>query len=102
MVVFKVKCQSIKYSVLFTAIYLPNISIYVQIEIDQRLNGCTICTFLLFAALQADKSLRLLAFLQNTLRSAADRINKSNFRGRCGTVNYHTLFKFIVIKGFPG
>ena len=41
--------------------------------------------------LQADKSLRLLAFLQNTLRSAADRINKSNFRGRCGTVNYHTL-----------
>ena len=40
--------------------------------------------------LQADKSLRLLAFLQNTLRSAADRINKSNFRGRCGTVNYHT------------
>ena len=41
--------------------------------------------------LQADKRLRLLAFLQNTLRSAADRINKSNFRGRCGTVNYHTL-----------
>ena len=23
--------------------------------------------------------------------NAADRINKSNFRGRCGTVNYHTL-----------
>ena len=41
--------------------------------------------------LQADKRLRLLAFLQNTLRSAADRINRSNFRGRCGTVNYHTL-----------
>ena len=41
--------------------------------------------------LQADKSLRLLAFLQNTLRLAADRINKSNFRGRCGTVNYHTV-----------
>ena len=56
-----------------------------------RLNGCTFCTFLLFAALQADKSLRLLAFLQNTLRSAADRINNSNFRGRCGTVIYHTV-----------
>ena len=41
--------------------------------------------------LQADKSLRLLAFLQNTLRSAADRINKSDFRGRYGTVNYHTV-----------
>ena len=44
--------------------------------------------------LQADKSLRLLAFLQNTLRSAADRINKSNFRGRCGTVKYHTPLIF--------
>ena len=41
--------------------------------------------------LQADNSLRLLAFLQNTLRSEEDRINKSNFRGRCGTVNYHTV-----------
>ena len=48
-------------------------------------------TALVVVVLQADKSLRLLAFLQNTLRSAADRINKSNFRGRCGTVNYHTL-----------
>ena len=48
-------------------------------------------TFLLWAALQADKNLRFLVFLQNTLRSAADRINKSNFRGRCGTFNFHIL-----------
>ena len=47
--------------------------------------------FRVWRILQADKSLCLLAFLQNTLRSAADRINKSDFRGRCGTVNYHTV-----------
>ena len=41
-------------------------------------NGLTITQYYLYVLLlQADKSLRLLAFLQNTLRSAADRINKS-------------------------
>ena len=28
---------------------------------------------------------------KNTLRSAANRLNKSDFRGRCGTVNYHAV-----------
>ena len=55
---------------------------------------CIYIIYILIYILQADKSLRLLAFLQNTLRSAADRINKSNFRGRCGTVNYHTLLNY--------
>ena len=52
--------------------------------------------------LQADKSLRLLAFLQNTLRSAADRINKSNFRGRVWDGQLSHPFKFIIIKAFRG
>ena len=50
---------------------------------------------------QADKSLRLLAFLQNTLGSAADRTNKSDFRGRCATVNYRTVIN-LTHKGLSG
>ena len=47
--------------------------------------------------LQADKSLCLLTMLKkNAVGSAADRITKSNFRGRCGTVNYHTVINLYV------
>lgn len=49
--------------------------------------------------------LRLLVFLQNILMLAADRINKSDFYGRYGTVNYHSnlnIYIYIVIKDFPG
>ena len=56
-------------------------------ELDTRI--CVIYIYIYI--LQADKRLRLLTFLQNTLRSTTDRINKSNFRDRRGTVNYHTL-----------
>ena len=84
MSIYKVLCP------LYSYIFAKHI--YIRININRpEVERMHVLYFLLFAALQADKSLRLLAFLQNTLRSAADRINKSNFRGRCGTVNYHTL-----------
>ena len=44
----------------------------------------------------------LLEGLSHDLKSVPDRFIMSILRGRCGTVNYHPVFKFNKLKSFSG
>ena len=93
MSIYKVLCP------LYSYIFAKHIYIRININRPEVERMHVLYIFALRCIdLQADKSqtfyirlCSLLIKLVSLLRSAADRINKSNFRGRCGTVKYHTL-----------
>ena len=84
MSIYKVLCPL--YSYIFTK------HIYIRVNINRpEVERMHVLYIFALRCPSGRQQFTLVAFLQNTLRSAADRINKANFRGRCGTVNYHTL-----------